>query len=526
MSVQGKTPNAREGHGLPRPRIADYFSGRHVLVTGATGFMGKVLVEKLIRSCPGIGGVFLLLRPKRGKAVQDRVKEILESPLFSVLEGKHPGLAARLLVAVSGDVSLPGLGLSAADRALLQDKVAVVFHGAATVRFDEPLKSAITINVRGTRELAELAVGMKRLQAFVHVSTTYCNTDRPEIDEKIYPPHADWAKMIGAMETQDSQHLDILTAKLLDGLPNTYTFTKSLGEHCIYSYRDKIPLVIFRPSIVISSLSEPVAGWMDNFHGPVGLMAAAGKGLVHVALADSEVVADYMPVDIAIKAIIVAAWERATAGRPPSRPPGREVPVYNCSSAAVKPVVMSEMVAMARPLAAEVPFDNVLWPPMTLTTSSRALLLVGTLLLHMIPALFMDAALLLSGRRPRIWRMQRRIYAAQDSLAPFLLRSWTFRNANALALDTVVLPEDAADFKFDFRDVDVKSYFRNVAIGGRRYLLKERDEDLPKAKAHYARMVMIDKTARVLLLSFVLFWVLRSELYMWPINVISFLLTL
>lgn len=67
------------------------------------------------------------------------------------------------------------------------------------------------------------------------------------------------------------------------------------------------------PALVISSLSEPVAGWMDNFHGPVGLMVAAGKGIVHIALADKAVVADYMPVDIAIKAVIVSAWERATA---------------------------------------------------------------------------------------------------------------------------------------------------------------------------------------------------------------------
>ncbi|KAJ1527952.1 hypothetical protein ONE63_007885 [Megalurothrips usitatus] len=521
MSSKAKgMTESRPGSGPGRPRIADFFAGRHVLVTGATGFMGKVLVEKLLRSCPRLGGIFLLLRPKRGQDPQARVKDLLKSPLFSVLEERQPGLASRLLVAVSGDVSLPGLGLSPADRALLQDKVSVVFHGAATVRFDEPIVNAVVINVRGTREMAELAVGMKNLKAFVHVSTTYCNTDRKDIDEKVYPPHADWAKMISVVETQDSHQLDILTAKLLHRLPNTYTFTKSLGEHCIHSYRDKIPLVIFRPSIVISSVSEPVPGWMDNFHGPVGLMAAAGKGLVHIALADSEVVADYMPVDIAIKAVIVSAWERARGATKV------DVPIYNCSSAAVKPVPMSRMVAMAKPLAAEVPFDNILWPPCALTTSSRTVLLLGTLLMHMIPAILIDAVLTLQGKRPRLWRIQRRIYAAQDSLAPFLLQSWTFRNANALALDAKIPAEDAADFKFDFRDVDEYAYFRNVAIGGRRYLLKERDEDLPKAKAHYDRMVMIDKMVRGLALALVLFWALRAELYMLPINAISFLLTL
>lgn len=84
--------------------------------------------------------------------------------LFAVLEERQPGLAERVLVPVNGDVGLPGLGLSEADRALLRDKVSVVFHGAATVRFDEPIQSAVIINVRGTRELAELAASMKRLQ--------------------------------------------------------------------------------------------------------------------------------------------------------------------------------------------------------------------------------------------------------------------------------------------------------------------------------------------------------------------------
>lgn len=153
---------------------------------------------------------------------------------------------------------------------------------------------------------------------------------------------------------------------------------------------------------VISSISEPVPGWMDNFHGPVGLLAAAGKGLVHIALADQSVVADYMPVDIAIKAVIVAAWERATAtSRGPGPGPAPAVPIYNCSSAAVKPVPMSKMVAMARPLAAEIPFDDVLWPTYALTTSSRFVLLLGTLLLHMVPALVIDAVLRLQGRKPR-----------------------------------------------------------------------------------------------------------------------------
>lgn len=51
---------------------------------------------------------------------------------------------------------------------------------------------------------------------------------------------------------------------------------------------------------------------MDNFNGPVALLVGAAKGVVHITLADKNIVADYIPVDLAIKAIIVAAWRKAT----------------------------------------------------------------------------------------------------------------------------------------------------------------------------------------------------------------------
>lgn len=66
--------------------------------------------------------------------------------------------------AVVGDVSLPGLGLSHKDRQKLADEVNVVFHGAATIRFDEHIRTAININVLGTREIIRLAGEMTNLK--------------------------------------------------------------------------------------------------------------------------------------------------------------------------------------------------------------------------------------------------------------------------------------------------------------------------------------------------------------------------
>lgn len=61
--------------------VKDFYMGRSIFITGGTGFMGKVLVEKLLRSCSGIKNIYLLMRPKKGQNVQERLQELLNAPV-------------------------------------------------------------------------------------------------------------------------------------------------------------------------------------------------------------------------------------------------------------------------------------------------------------------------------------------------------------------------------------------------------------------------------------------------------------
>ena len=78
------------------------------------------------------------------------------------------------------------MALSEEDRSMLTSETNVVFHVAATVRFQEKLSKSIDINVRGTKELLDLAREMKGLESLVHVSTAYvhCHLRNEIIQEK------------------------------------------------------------------------------------------------------------------------------------------------------------------------------------------------------------------------------------------------------------------------------------------------------------------------------------------------------
>jgi fatty acyl-CoA reductase len=62
--------------------ITEFFQDTCVFVTGGTGFIGKVLLEKILRSCPDVGNIYVLMRPKKGKDLQERLRDITNLPVI------------------------------------------------------------------------------------------------------------------------------------------------------------------------------------------------------------------------------------------------------------------------------------------------------------------------------------------------------------------------------------------------------------------------------------------------------------
>lgn len=63
------------------PSISEFFSGRHVLITGGSGFLGRLIIEMLLRCCPDIGNIYVVLRSRRGVPADDRIHTMVDVPV-------------------------------------------------------------------------------------------------------------------------------------------------------------------------------------------------------------------------------------------------------------------------------------------------------------------------------------------------------------------------------------------------------------------------------------------------------------
>lgn len=65
--------------------IPTWYSNKDIFITGGTGFLGLCLIEKLLRTVPDIGSIYILVRPKRGKEIEARLEELKKNSVFDKL---------------------------------------------------------------------------------------------------------------------------------------------------------------------------------------------------------------------------------------------------------------------------------------------------------------------------------------------------------------------------------------------------------------------------------------------------------
>ncbi|XP_035718298.1 fatty acyl-CoA reductase 1-like [Vespa mandarinia] len=482
--------------------ISKFFAGRSIFITGGTGFLGKILIEKCLRSCPDIKEIFILMRPKKNITIDDRLKKLFTLPIFNKLKEMNPSAFEKVIV-VKGDVSEKDLGLDSIDKQILIDNVSIIFHIAANVKFNDSLRNAIFTNLRSARDICLLGEKMKKLVALVHISSTYAHCDKSCVEETTYPAEIDWRQTIEITENVDDHILTILTSKYIGTLPNTYIFSKKLAENVISDFSTRLPCVIVRPSIVISTMDEPIPGWVDNFNGPGGLMVGGGKGILKILYADPDKELDYIPADIVIKSFIISAYIRGQM----SVTQNPKVEVYNVSSYKIKKISINEMVRMSLKINTINPLENPIWYPHLSITVCYMYYYICVIIFQVFPALILDQILKFSGRKPMLLKLQRKIYVANISLSYFMMNYWQFYNDNLMSALSRLSAEDKRDFNFNYSQFNLYEFLQTSLKGGKQYLLHEDEEKIDENLRKLNRLWWIDKITKTC--SFIFFlWIL------------------
>ncbi|XP_058832003.1 putative fatty acyl-CoA reductase CG5065 [Topomyia yanbarensis] len=484
-----------------KDRIGPMFRGRHVFITGGTGFMGKALIEKLLR-CTEVAKIYLLVRPKKGKFPKQRLEEMFANPIFGkVKELRGLDTLIDQCVVIGGDVMELGLGIQEQERQQIIDNVSIIFHCAATIRFDEALKKAVILNTRGTKLMIELAKQCKKLDMFGYVSTSYCHLNEKLLLEKPYPPAADPHKVIKAIEWLEDNVVEGMTRKILGECPNTYAYTKGLAEGLVVESMADIPAVIFRPSIVVPTWREPLSGWTDNINGPVGMLIGAGKGVIRSMYCNSDGYGDYLPVDFGVSAILVSTWNYIGQK-------DYKRNIYNLVSSAEMKVSWEGVIDLGKSITAnKVPLNGVFWYPGGTMKKYRWQHNLSALLFHWIPAVLIDCLLYVLGYKPVLCRVHRRIAKGFEVFEYYANNQWDFDNANINYLRTQINEEEKVKFKIDAGGVIIEEYFENCIWGARRFILNETDDTLPAARRHMKVMWYVDKFCKAIIVGAFFYYV-------------------
>ncbi len=350
--------------------IRTNLAGKSILVTGATGFLGTALVERLLRAVPDCT-VTVLVRPGQKQSAAERTRrEIVKNDCFSILRqslgNEFDQVIGERLKTVAGDVSQDSLGLSPEDTVELS-RCDTVIHSAASVSFDALLDQAVEVNLLGPKRVVEAIESVAHLRKdlglnpthLISVSTAYVSGGHRGEAKEVLPheaPYAldlDWKKEVASarrirsdFEAQsrtknymerfekdairaigaagrpliaskaESLRQDFIKKSMIEagfarakmlGWPDAYAYTKSLGERALIESRGSTPLTILRPSIIESSLREPFSGWIRGFRMAEPVIISYGRGLLKEFPGVPEGTVDVIPVDLVVAALIAVA---------------------------------------------------------------------------------------------------------------------------------------------------------------------------------------------------------------------------
>jgi thioester reductase-like protein len=462
---------------MPEP-VHQYLRGKTILLTGGSGLLGKVIVERLLRCAPDIERIYLLIRTQRDpstpptSALTRFETEVLPSGAFGSLAREHgdrwPAFARARIVPIAGDVSQPRFGLADDKYAVLTSSVDIIINGAASVTFDAPLNEALRHNTRSVEQVAAFARAC-RSAILVHVSTAFvaglrtgripeaaltpdiASTEIDAIEAVVAAAMREAAAgNVTARATRDRLVDEGMTRARRLGWHDTYTYTKALGEMVLARDRGDVPTAIVRPTIIESSLRDPTPGWLQNLNVIDPIVVEYGRGRMPDFPLGLETIFDIVPVDLVANAIVAVLPRVAES---------KDIGYYAVGSGSINPLTGQQLYDISTAYFARHPMHDrrgqpIVLRPWTFPTPQR------------FRQMFAD-------RARRSSSIKRLLYLA-DLYGGYANVGYVFDTANTQRLLDDLDEPDRALLDFDVRHIDWRSYIQDVHIPGlQRHVLRE-----------------------------------------------------
>lgn len=240
---------------------------RSILITGATGLVGAEVLPRLLRRDREVHVWALVRNPARWEQLAARL-----------------GAAAERVSPVVGDLTLPGLGLSRADRLALRRSVGAVVHAAADTCFSRSLPAARAVNTEGTLRLLELASEWPPGHRVVYVSTAFvAGRLTGRIGEAETPSHRGWV--------------------------NAYERSKHEAEALVRA--SGLPWVVLRPSTIVWDGGTGGITQLNSVHRALGLFHA---GLAALLPGQEDTPVDVVTTDYVADAVAELALREDALG--------------------------------------------------------------------------------------------------------------------------------------------------------------------------------------------------------------------
>ncbi|WP_205857693.1 HAD-IB family hydrolase [Phytoactinopolyspora endophytica] len=488
----------------------DHLSGTHILLTGATGFVGQAVLERLLSSHPDCR-VSVIIRPKGNLSAEDRLARLLRKPVFrpwrrAVGASEADRLVDERVNVISGD-------LGTIEN--LPSDLDTVIHGASTVKFDSPIDEAFDTNVGGALGLYGALQAAGATPHVIHVSTAYVGGLRKGITpERSLSHNVDWRTEAEAARTAraridfTSRQPEVLR-RLLDqaraehgkvgpqavtdaaevarrewvnerlveqgglraqslGWTDSYTFTKALAERAAEDlwFGQGQRLSVLRPTIIESALRHPYPGWIDGFKVADPLILAYGRGQLPDFPALPDSVLDIIPVDFVVNAIVAAAAMPPSAEETAAR-------YFHIGSGASNPLAFHQMYQNVHEFFLRTPLPkddgHVQVPTWRLPGDRRldrsmrqreTLVTTADWLLSRLPMT----------TRSRTWAdqvhsLQRDLQSLRkltDLYRPYVQTEIVFDDARLRELHHALPEQDRTDRGFDVTEIDWRTYLQEV----------------------------------------------------------------